>query len=159
MLLQLIFINTFSTLSLTLTTFMISYQTHMYIESILFMWKLLLEIYYKRLLSSYDLWLHHSLFIYSTYYTLFIKPQYLYLLSYSQIIHFPLLFYYLHKYTNDIRYLITYKTLWPITYFRDYQILSAYYYYQEILLIPIGLLLLLLDIYWAPKYNLGYLLN
>lgn len=148
---QFVLINIFSTISLTSTVY-ISYFSHIYIEIILFLWKLSIELYYKRL--TYDLYIHHLLFIFSTYYTIFIKPEYLFLLSISQIIHFPLIFYYLYKETNDLRYLNTYKYVWPITYYRDYKILSIYYYLNELLLLPIGILLLFLDIKWTPKYYL-----
>ena len=148
---QFILINVFSSISLTSTIY-ISYLSHIYIEIILFLWKLSIELYYKRL--TYDLYIHHILFIFSTYYTIFIKPEYLFLLSISQIIHLPLIFYYLYKETNNLRYLKTYEYIWPITYYRDYKILITYYYLNEILLIPIGFLLLFLDIKWTPNYNI-----
>ena len=97
---QFILINVFSSISLTSTIY-ISYLSHIYIEIILFLWKLSIELYYKRL--TYDLYIHHFLFIFSTYYTILIKPEYLFLLSISQIIHLPLIFYYLYKETNDLR--------------------------------------------------------
>lgn len=148
---QFILINILSSISLTSTIY-ISYLSHINIEIFLFLWKLFTELYYKRL--TYDLYIHHSLFIFSTYYTIFIKPEYLFLLSTSQIIHVPLIFYYLYKETKDLRYLKTYEYIWPITYYRDYKILITYYYLNELLLIPIGILLLFLDIKWTPKYNL-----
>lgn len=148
---QFILINVSSSISLTSTIY-ISYLSHIYIEIILFLWKLSIELYYRRL--TYDLYIHHSLFIFSTYYTIVIKPEYLFLLSISQIIHVPLIFYYLYKETKDLRYLKTYEYIWPITYYRDYKILITYYYLNELLLIPIGILLLFLDIKWTPKYYL-----
>lgn len=148
---QFILINILSSISLTSTIY-ISYLSHVNIEIILFLWKLFTELYYKRL--TYDLYIHHSLFILSTYYTIFIKPEYLFLLSTAQIIHVPLIFYYLYKETKDLRYLKTYEYIWPITYYRDYKILITYYYSNELLLIPIGILLLFLDIKWTPKYYL-----
>ena len=148
---QFILINILSSISLTSTIY-ISYLSHVNIEIILFLWKLFTELYYKRL--TYDLYIHHSLFIFSTYYTIFIKPEYLFLLSISQIIHVPLIFYYLYKETKDLRYLKTYEYIWPITYYRDYKILITYYHLNELLLIPIGILLLFLDIKWTPKYYL-----
>lgn len=130
-----------------------SYRDHIYIEILLFIWKVMVELYYQRLKYAYDLWIHHSLFIFSTYYTLFIKPEYLFLLSISQIIHVPLMFYYLYKQTNEIRYLKIYKYSWPLTYYRDYRILCSYYDTGYFILLPIGILLLLLDIKWTDfKY-------
>lgn len=149
-----IIINSLSSLAL-INTYYISYNIHIYIEILLFLWKVCNELYFKRLtFYTYDLLIHHSLFIFACYYTLFITPHYLYLLSISQIIHFPLMFYYLYKETKNLRYLKTYEYIWPITYYRDYKIFYSYYYHNEFILLPIGFLLLFLDIKWSPKYNL-----
>ena len=89
---------------------MTSYEEHIYIEILLFIWKVLVELYYQRLkYMRMILWIHHSLFIFSTYYTLYIEPEFLYLLSISQIIHLPLIFYYLYKDTDDFNIILRFK--------------------------------------------------